>query len=120
MAPQSYSESPASIMSNLTHTFFQRVDSKSFPAVQQKEQPWMKFLDATTNTKKPMEDERMTVLCGLRHDYGKEPDPDIGRLHLTHGRELRPRWLLTKRHQTCDTGSRQQILTPKAAHYLVL
>ena len=64
-------ESSETIDSQPAHTFFQRVESKGFPAMRQKEQPWMKFIDASTNTKKPLEDERMTVLCGLRHDYGQ-------------------------------------------------
>ena len=55
-----------------TDIFFKNVDNKGYPAVQQKEQPWMKFVNAAqANVKKPEQDDRMVVLCGLRHDYGK-------------------------------------------------
>ena len=96
MAPINHSsESSESINSDPAHNFFQRVDSKGFPAPQQKEQPWTKFINATTNSKKPTQDERMTVICGLRHDYGEKPHHDLLSLHLTFARELRARWLLT-------------------------
>ncbi|RMZ86696.1 hypothetical protein DV736_g6080, partial [Chaetothyriales sp. CBS 134916] len=52
------------------NTFFQDVDIKGYPAVQQKEQPWTKYIAATEGSKKPQQSDRMVVLCSLRHDYG--------------------------------------------------
>lgn len=78
MAPINHrSEVTDSITSDPAHAFFQRVDTKGFPCSQQKEQPWLKFVNATANAKKPMQDERMTVICGLRHDYGEHSHDDL-------------------------------------------
>ncbi|RMZ83335.1 hypothetical protein DV737_g1738, partial [Chaetothyriales sp. CBS 132003] len=53
-----------------TNTFFQDIDIKGYPAVQQKEQPWTKYIAATEASKKAQQADRMVVLCSLRHDYG--------------------------------------------------
>jgi predicted RNase H-like nuclease len=56
-------------------SFFNNVNTKGYPAVQQKDQPWRKYVAAAQENKKSEADGRMVVICSLRHDYGISSSP---------------------------------------------
>lgn len=50
--------------------FFKNVSATGFPVTRDKEQPWKRFMPQT-QSKQPVEDGKMVVLCSMRHDYGE-------------------------------------------------
>ena len=64
---------------SLSDAFFQSVDPTGYPAMQQKEQPWMKYprpATLQTDKRRPLDGNSMMVICSLRHDYGSSPEAE--------------------------------------------